>query len=926
VFLENVNQTTLVGATGTGGSTATTAETAPLSNSNGDMAIVAGTCGNDAAYSTINSFIEAIEMVPLSADGIGGYLACTGVDVTPGISHTNVNRHSVIGFVLQAGFAGSSDTDPPTPNPATFASAPSADSSSAISMTATTGSDASGPVEYLFTETSGNPGGTSSAWQTSTSYTDSGLDADTQYTYTVTMRDSIPNTGTASAPANATTDPSGGSYCTSSGSTADENIAEVHFGTFSNTSSDLAAYTDFTSLTVNAQLNNSYDVTLVQGNGAWDQYWTIWIDFNHDNDFTDAGEEFFIGSGTGTVLGSVTIPASAQLGDTRMRVAMKYGAQATSCEDFSYGEVEDYTINISAGGGDTDPPTPNPATFASAPSADSSSAISMTANTGSDASGPVQYYFDETTGGPGADDSGWQTSTSYTDSGLDVSTQYTYTVTMRDDLGNTGIASGGASATTNASSNQAPWFTTDPIIEIDATQDAAYSSTIADDASDLESDPMTFSKVSGPAWLTVASDGTLSGTPTNGDVGLNVFIVQVNATGGADSATLNITVNATATWTQVLYDDFENGYVYWTDGGSDCKLYTDGTYAHQGSNALNLEDNTSTSVTTTSNLDLSAYSEIKVDFAYMCVSMDNSDEDFWLQISTNGGANFTTVEEWNEGDEFENLNFYSDSVTITGYTLTNQTQIRFRCDASGGADDVYLDEILISAGGGGGGPDTDPPTPNPATFASAPAAISSSAISMTATTGSDASGPVQYYFDETSGNPGGSDSGWQTSASYTDSGLNASTQYTYTIQMRDSLSNTGTASSPANATTQAGGGSWIKVDDRDGSVTYSGSTWYQTSPSTAYMNTATFTSNTGISATYSFTGTQVRFYVWQYNTSQGYDVYIDEQFQQTVNVGSGLEASIQAWESGTLANTAHTLRLQTASGEPHVDAFEHFGN
>lgn len=107
------------------------------------------------------------------------------------------------------------DTDPPTPNPASFSSAPSADSDTAISMTATTGSDSSGPVEYLFTETSGNSGGSSSTWQLSTSYTDSALTESTQYTYTVTMRDSLGNTGSASAGASATTDPSGGG-CTPS--------------------------------------------------------------------------------------------------------------------------------------------------------------------------------------------------------------------------------------------------------------------------------------------------------------------------------------------------------------------------------------------------------------------------------------------------------------------------------------------------------------------------------------------------------------------------------------------------------------------------------------------------------------------------------------------------------------------------------------
>jgi hypothetical protein len=207
---------------------------------------------------------------------------------------------------------------------------------------------------------------------------------------------------------------------------------------------------------------------------------------------------------------------------------------------------------------------------------------------------------------------------------------------------------------------------------------------------------------------------------------------------------------------------------------------------------------------TTDNLDLAAYDEVRVDFWYYPRSMETN-EDFWLQISTNGGSNFTTVEEWDRGDEFENGSFYPDSVTITGYTLTDQTQLRFRCDASGNSDYIYIDEVVVSAGGGGP-PDTDPPTPDPATWSSVPSADSSSAISMTATTGSDPSG-VQYSFDETSGNPGGSDSGWQASASYTDSGLNAETQYTYRVQMRDQSANqnTGGWSTSESATTDPAG-------------------------------------------------------------------------------------------------------------------------
>jgi len=77
-------------------------------------------------------------------------------------------------------------------------------------------------------------------------------------------------------------------------------------------------------------------------------------------------------------------------------------------------------------------------------------------------------------------------------------------------------------------------------------------------------------------------------------------------------------------------------------------------------------------------------------------------------------------------------------------------------------------------------------------------------ISMTATTASDPSG-VEYNFDETSGNPGGSDSSWQSSSSYTDSGLDADTQYTYRVQMRDQSANQNTTAASSNrcATTQA---------------------------------------------------------------------------------------------------------------------------
>ncbi len=157
--------------------------------------------------------------------------------------------------------------------------------------------------------------------------------------------------------------------------------------------------------------------------------------------------------------------------------------------------------------------------------------------------------------------------------------------------------------------------------------------------------------------------------------------------------------NTAGGWTEIIYDEFESGFGNWTDGGSDCRRYTGGTYAHQGNAAIDLQDNTSSSVVSTGNLALSGYSQVKVDFWYYPRGMENN-EDFWLQISTNGGGNYTTVQSWARGTDFSNNIFYEESVTITGYTLTDQARIRFRVDASRNNDDVYFDEIKVSASTG----------------------------------------------------------------------------------------------------------------------------------------------------------------------------------------------------------------------------------
>ncbi len=137
--------------------------------------------------------------------------------------------------------------------------------------------------------------------------------------------------------------------CYTTGLTNYEFIQAVNIGTISNNSGNNYGYADFTSLSTPLHRGGSADVALTPGfiSSSWGEYWRIWIDLNHDDDFNDNGELVFETptSSSTTVNSVMNIPAWAQLGPTRMRVAMRFGSKPTACGTFS-GEVEDYTVDI----------------------------------------------------------------------------------------------------------------------------------------------------------------------------------------------------------------------------------------------------------------------------------------------------------------------------------------------------------------------------------------------------------------------------------------------------------------------------------------------------------------------------------------------------------------------------------------------------
>ena len=384
-----------------------------------------------------------------------------------------------------------------------------------------------------------------------------------------------------------------------------------------------------------------------------------------------------------------------------------------------------------------DPPTPDPATFAVAPAADSDTAISMTATTGTDATAPVQYYFDETSGNVGGSDSGWQTSTAYTDSGLDASTQYTYTVTMRDGWGNTTAASAPASATTD----DPPPTDTDPPTP----------------------DPMTFAEF--PA------------SPTGGST---LFLEDFEApvvSGYAEGTSPTDWVRATEG-----YGGTKHGLVNKDGGAFSAPAGNDQGYAFRYTNSgLTTADGVigtlAANETYTVTFDVVRddgqgaglpYNVKLVAFGAGAVRNDvrTIPANCELLASTTGSASddglFTAISFDITVDPVANAASIGKDIGIVLY---------------GGTTTAIVDNVQVDVGGGG-----------------------ATSINMMATIATDESG-VEYFFTETSGNPGGSDSGWQASPSYTDLDLTTGLQYTYTVTARDlsPAQNATAASAPASA-------------------------------------------------------------------------------------------------------------------------------
>jgi subtilisin-like proprotein convertase family protein len=150
------------------------------------------------------------------------------------------------------------------------------------------------------------------------------------------------------------------------GSTFDGEITNVTVGTMSNSSDCFTAAPGPGSL-LNRYANYTtsvpapdfivgetipFSVTMGTCGGNFTSAFVIFIDWNQDGDFDDAGERVFESTAqlpTVAVPGSFVVPVDATAGSTRMRVTMVETGDPTSIGPtsfYTWGETEDYCVNI----------------------------------------------------------------------------------------------------------------------------------------------------------------------------------------------------------------------------------------------------------------------------------------------------------------------------------------------------------------------------------------------------------------------------------------------------------------------------------------------------------------------------------------------------------------------------------------------------
>lgn len=129
-------------------------------------------------------------------------------------------------------------------------------------------------------------------------------------------------------------------------------ISNVTFGAINNTTtSGIDKYTNYLNSGQLATVikGGTYPISIARTNKVDEMNRKVWIDWNIDGDFDDAGELVASEAASRNLVfnGNITVPTTAIEGITRMRVGVSYGNDANHpCGLNLVGEFEDYSVNV----------------------------------------------------------------------------------------------------------------------------------------------------------------------------------------------------------------------------------------------------------------------------------------------------------------------------------------------------------------------------------------------------------------------------------------------------------------------------------------------------------------------------------------------------------------------------------------------------